>query len=193
MRLGEYEEQLRWNATARAFGPSSGYQQVQTAYHRAFGLAMLGNSADAVQAFDSASGGVPPVGAAWLVQAWKLHRSDILLLCGHQKAAASQARDAVELPVPVLHAPSLAGAFARWLALASEPGESNAVQRMLEDLSLRLFQFDTLDRVEVICARLSIGDGDPSGLQESLRSYVAGLPPASVSQLQRLGVFRMYH
>ena len=194
MRLGEYEEQLRWNSIAGGVATSTlGYQRVQTAFHRAFGLAMLGDSSAALQAFDSVSGGLPHSSPPWLVQAWRLHRADILLLCGHQKAALAQGREGVELPCPVLRAPSLAGAFARWLANASSGGEKDIARRVLSDLSLRLNQVDTLDRVEVICASWALGGQEDSGLETMLRSYVASLPAAAIIQLQRLGALQTNH
>jgi hypothetical protein len=63
--------------------------------------------------------------------------------------------------------------------------------RLLDDLSSGIDEFDMLDRVEIICGRLILGDRSRSHLEELLRSYLIGLPPAVSSQLQRLGVLRI--
>jgi hypothetical protein len=51
-------------------------------------------------------------------------------------------------------------------------------------------EFDTLDRVEVICARWILGDRGSSELEALLTTHLAGLPPAVVTQLKRLGAIR---
>jgi tetratricopeptide (TPR) repeat protein len=190
-RLGEYSEQLEWSNTAAQGSPSTRYQEVQVAYYRAFALAMLGDSASALQAFEALEFGHSPVGPPWLVQAWKLLRADILCLCGLHAAALAQARDGVALPHPVLHAPSFAGPFARWLALLSEKeGAARAARQVLDDLATKLSEFDTIDRVEITCARLIVGGSGKDNLNAQLGGYLAGLSPAVVAQLQRLGVLR---
>jgi tetratricopeptide (TPR) repeat protein len=190
LRLGEYRELLERSGMAAPVGAFSPYQEIQVAYYRAFAYSMLGDPNTAVQAFEALGTRQPPEGPAWLTQAWRLLRADILCLCGQRMAAIHQAREAVGLRQPVLHALSFAGAFARWLALSSEGQHSGTVRSMLGDLSRRMDELDTLDRVEVICARLIMGEGRGSDLEILLRKYLAGLPPAVAGQLQRLGVLR---
>ena len=191
LRLGQYREQLEWSSIAGANGPLSGYQQIQAVYFKSYALAMLGKTVEATNAFDAFTHGLAAGSPAWLVQAWRLHRADILYLCGYHAAAVEQAREAVEQP-PVLYAPSFAGAFARWLALASLREESGQEsRRLLKDLFSRLDGLDMLDRVELICGRLILGDETRSELEDLLRRYLMNLPPAVSTQLQRLGVLRL--
>jgi hypothetical protein len=182
---------LNWSSVARQSGPFSGYQRVQAAYYQAVGLAMLGKFSEALQLFDSPEAGLAARSPAWLVQAWGLHRADILYLCGCHTAAMAQGREAIGRP-PALHATSFAGAFARWLALVSVHDErSSGSCRVLDDLLSGIDELDMLDRVELICGRLILGDRSRSQLEELLRKYLISLPSAVSSQLQRLGVLRI--
>jgi tetratricopeptide (TPR) repeat protein len=191
LRLGEYHEQLNWSIVAGLSGQFSGYQRVQAAYYQSVGLAMLGKSSEALELFDSPDAGIAAGSPAWLLQAWGFHRADILYLCGCHAAALAQGREAIGYP-PGLHAPSFAGAFARWLALVSVHDDLTSEScRVLDDLSSRTDEFDMLDRVEIICGRLILGDRNRSHLEDLLRSYLIRLPPAVSSQLQRLGVLRI--
>jgi tetratricopeptide (TPR) repeat protein len=188
LRLGEYEEQLDWSKTAANAGPATGYQRVQALYYRAFALAMLGKGTEAIEAFDSPEAVVSAASPAWLTQAWRLHRADVLALSGERATALLQAKEAVQLPSPVLHAPSFAGSFARWLAIVSAvDGTRDASLRVLADLYSRLEELDTLDRVEVVCAQLIVGAQDKTSLQNLLIGHLAALPPSVSVQLRRLG------
>jgi hypothetical protein len=190
LRLGEYTELLEWSRQAAPLTMSSHYQEIQIAYYRSFALAMLGQGGGAMQEFESLEARIPAEGPSWLLQAWKLLRADILCLCGQTAAAVAQARDGVGLPHPVLHAHSFAGPFARWLALTGkEQGTSHTVS-IIDDLSHRLGELDTLDRVEVMCARLMLSQQGREELESLLREYLASLPPAVVGQLRRLGALK---
>ena len=189
-RLGEYAEQLMWSSIASMNGPFSGYQQIQAIYFQAYALTMLGRTGEAMEALESFHPGVAAGSPAWLVQAWRLHRADILYLCGKTAPALEQAREALGQP-PVLHAPSFAGPFARWLALVSLRQQWDFDGReLLKGLFSRIHELDMLDRVELICGRLILGDESRLQLEDQLRTYLADLPLAVTTQLQRLGALR---
>jgi hypothetical protein len=150
---------------------------------------MLGDSSGALQAMESMETRISPGGPAWQLQAWRLYCADILWLCDQQMAALAQAREAIGLPRTVLHATSYAGVYARWLALVSaKDGSSETPRRILEDLCSRMKEFDTLDRVEVIAARLILEGRRAADLEVLLRKYLLILPPAVAIQLRRLGL-----
>ena len=187
LRLGEYKELLEWTKHAAPEGLASRYQMIQASYYCAFALAMLGDSSGAIQEFESLDARIPPGGSAWLIQARQLLRADILCLCGERAAAAAQAREAVGVP-PVLHAPSFAGPFARWLALCADGKDPPELLPVLDELSSRMDELDLLDRVEVLCARRILGEASRVEIEDLLRSTLASLPPAVAGQLRRLGV-----
>jgi hypothetical protein len=100
----------------------------------------------------------------------------------------AQAREAINVGRPILHAPAFAGAFARWLAITMVHDHTSAEGlRVLEDLCSRVSELDTLDRVEVLCAQLVLGAHGRIELEHALTRYLAGLPPAVATQLKRLG------
>jgi tetratricopeptide (TPR) repeat protein len=190
LRLGEYDEQLEWSERA-AGAWFSRYQSLQVAYNRAFALAMRGDTKAAYQIFAATDPKIPEDSAPWLFQAWKLHRADILCLCGQRTAAMAQARAAIMWPDPVLYAPSFAGVFARWVALISqEEGVLYNARPILDELGCKPDEFDAVDRAEITCARLIAYDGENSEahLKAVLAEQLASLPPAVVTHLERLGV-----
>ena len=195
LRLGEYSEQLTWSKRAATINhPFSRYQELQAAYYHASALAMRGNATESLETFSTLDTRISSESPAWLTQAWKLLRADILCLCGQQAAAISQAREALVLPHPILRAPSFAGAFARWLALVAEKeGTLDEIHDHLDELERKLENFDAMDRVEITCAKLIANKSglDAGRLQGVLAGQLAELSPAVVTQLDRLCVLRI--
>jgi len=152
---------------------------------------MLGDSVNAMGMFGTLEPLIESETPAWFVQARRLFRSDILHLCGQPGAALAQAKEALCLPEATLHTLSFAGAFARWLALSVE-GQDNllATNRVLLNLSASTNQLDAIDRLEVACARLILGDVNRLELEGLLRNNLVALPGAVATQMQRLGVLR---
>jgi tetratricopeptide (TPR) repeat protein len=193
LRLGNYSENLKWSSRAAGIGCSR-YQSLQVAYYHAFGLAMRGDAREALQTIAAQESKIPSDGAPWLLQAWKLHRADILYLCGQQAAAMAQARDAIPWPKPVLHAASFAGAFARWLALvARDEGALHTIRPVLDELGSNPSDYDAVDRAEITCARLIAhgSEDDEDDLSRLLTKDLTKLPPAVVTHLARLGALRV--
>jgi tetratricopeptide (TPR) repeat protein len=190
LRLGEYREQLEWSSLANARDPFSGYQVIQAAYYYSFALAMLGRVTEALQVLDLRHAAIHEASPAWLVQAWRLHRADILYLCDNRAEALALGRTAVGQP-PTLYSTSFAGPFARWLALVSSRDEATLESRaVLEELLSRRDELDMLDRAEVVCGCLMVEERGRLDLESMLKSYLVGLPYAVTTQLQRLGMLQ---
>jgi hypothetical protein len=147
---------------------------------------MLSKKDAALEEIASLDARIPPGGPPWLTQARQLWGADILCLCGERTAAVIQAQEAIGMP-PTLYAPSFAGPFARWLALTSEEGSRAKFLSILSDLSGRLSELDSLDRVEILLARQLLGESRSVEVEDILRQNLARLPPAVAIQLRRLG------
>lgn len=190
LRLGEYSEVLEWSNNLIPTGAALRYQALQVSYYRSFALCMLGHTAKALHEFGTLESRLRPDGTPWLVQARGLLKADILCLSGHRVAAATQAREAIGLPNPVLYSLSFAGSYARWLALSSELQERGSVAPILADLATRMTELDTIDRAEVMCSRLILGVGTREELEDTLSRVLVDLPPAVAVQLGRLGLLK---
>jgi DNA-binding SARP family transcriptional activator/Cdc6-like AAA superfamily ATPase/tetratricopeptide (TPR) repeat protein len=194
LRLGEYADQLEWSKKATEVGsPGWGYRQVQLAYYHAFALAMTGETRAAIERFAADHSLIPIDSAPWLMQTSKLLRADILFICGQEGAAISQAKEGLEMPRPVLRSPFFAGTFARWLAVVAErEGLLDELRPHIAELGRKVDDFDALDRAEIICACLIVGDSGVASqtLEDRLRRQFAELPPAVITQLTKLGLIR---
>jgi tetratricopeptide (TPR) repeat protein len=194
-RLGNYGDQVAWSRRAAEKLDASfmGYNHVQAAYYGSFALAMRGEVRQALDVMSKAATGIPVSTPPWLVQAWNLARADILYLCGQPANAMSVAYEATGYPRPRLHATSLAGSFARWLALIGEtqPGVQIAAAS-IDQLYGKLDRFDALDQVEIVCARnlcpLVHQNQERRGVE--IEERMRRLPAAVGEQLRRLGMIR---
>jgi tetratricopeptide (TPR) repeat protein len=187
VRLGQYKDVLDLTDQVAPLGLSLRYQAIQVSYFRAFAFAMLGDTDAAMQEFASLDARIPPGGPAWLIQARQLMGADILCVCGKRSAAIAQAQDAIGTP-PTLHSPSFAGPFARWVAMTGEDRNHTESLSVLYELSGRLCELDSLDRVEILLARRILGEPRSAEMEKLLRQNLAGLPPAVAVQLRRLGM-----
>jgi DNA-binding SARP family transcriptional activator/tetratricopeptide (TPR) repeat protein len=189
LRLGEYSEQLEWSKKASGTGFSR-YQKLQVAYHQAFALALRGEVGEALLVVEGVDAAIPVESAPWLWQAWRLHRADILWLCGQHAEAMTRAHEAIDSPNPTLHASSFAGPFARWLALTSQENRTTAdAARILEEFSRNLKEFHAIDRAEITCARLLVCESAvvATDLKSILIRQLTALPPATATHLRKLG------
>jgi tetratricopeptide (TPR) repeat protein len=194
-RLGNYGEQILWSRRAdeRLGLVFTGYNHVQATYYNSFGLAMRGEVKEALQAMNRADSRISRDAAEWLIQAWRLARADILFMCGQSAAALAVAQQATHFPRPVLHAKSFAGSFARWLALIGVAGpESTVAGDSIDQLYNSLERYDTLDRLEILCARAMLAQdtAELMRMKTSIEEEFAGLPAAVGDQLRRLGIIQ---
>jgi DNA-binding SARP family transcriptional activator/tetratricopeptide (TPR) repeat protein len=193
LRLGEYERAIEWGTqVTRAFGFTfSGYLECIVTFCIGFSLAMRGNAKAAAEAVARLDDRIPPTAPGWVLQAWSLHKADILFLLGDQSRALQAGRQAIDSP-PVLKSSFFAGPFSRWLALTSKEPEDVingrvCIQGMLEDLD----RFDALDRVEVLCASVIFAQKAAQSTYERRRilaDKLAVLPDVTTAHLIRLGM-----
>jgi hypothetical protein len=152
---------------------------------------MRGEIKEALQAMNRADCRMSRDAAEWLLQAWRLARADILFMCGQPAAALAVAQQATHFPRPVLHAKSFAGSFARWLALigAADPGSPVAAD-CINHLYHSLANYDTLDRLEILCARTMLARDmtESAKMRIRIEKEFAVLPAAVGDQLKRLGM-----
>jgi type II secretory pathway predicted ATPase ExeA/tetratricopeptide (TPR) repeat protein len=194
-RLGEYREAIEWSrspdgiSTNPSFG---GYVECQTARHMGTCYALLGEAHKALQTIARFESRMPPSRSpAWMRQAWRLHKADILYYLGFRDDAFIAAEEAIE-PRRVLHNWAFAGAFARWVALtAKSTGQEDLGRVHIEQLVKNLEKFDALDQVEVLCALLLLScrtDNTSNHLTRSIKERLGRLPLPISEQLSLLGV-----
>jgi DNA-binding SARP family transcriptional activator len=192
LRLGEYERAVEWGTqTTRTFGPTfSGYLECIVTFCIGFSLAMRGDARGALEITSRLDSRIPPTAPPWVLQAWGLHKADILFLLGDRSRALLAGKEAVDIP-PVLESSFFAGPFCRWLALSSEAPQEVidgriCIQGMLQDLD----KFDALDRVEVLCASMILAHNGQSTDERRriLTKKLAELPDVTTKHLIRLGM-----
>ena len=127
------------------------------------------------------------------LQAWKLAKADVLLLCGKPAAALSVALDGTRYPQPVLCARAFAGPFARWLALIAVSDQESSIAAMcIEKLHDDLPRYDALDQVEILCARSLCHrlKREDESRRNQIEDRIRQLPSAVADQLKRLGMIQ---
>ena len=193
-RLGDYTTALEWSSHAAAtFGKQfAGYVECQATMFTSGSYALRGDFGKALEAIAHLESRIPDDVPAWLLQAWGLHKADILLLVGQHSDALTVGRRALGSGTPHLHSWFFAGPFSRWTALTSKGtcrhGDGRAcVSLLLDDL----LKCDALDQVEILCASNILGcaPGRATELRVSMEGKLASLPPAIAEQLSRLGMF----
>jgi hypothetical protein len=192
VRLGEYEGAVQWGAEAtRIFGLSfSGYLECIVSFCVGFSLAIRGDERGALEVMSRLDSRMPSTAPGWVLQAWALHKADILLLLGDHSRALLVGKQAVDVP-PVLKSSFFAGPFSRWVALTSKkPHEvvdgRVCIEGMLQDLD----RLDALDRVEVLCASFVLAQNGQSTYERRriLTQKLATLPDVTATHLIRLGM-----
>ena len=193
-RLGDYTTALEWSRRATAaFGRQfAGYVECQAAMFTSASYALRAEFGKALEAIAHLESRIPEEVPAWLLQAWGLHKADILFLMGQRSDAVAVGRRALGPGTPHLHSWFFAGPFSRWTALTSRGtcghGEGRACVSLLLD---ELHKYDALDQVEILCASNILGcaPGRATELRVSMERKLASLPPAIAEQLSRLGMF----
>lgn len=197
-RLGNVEEQLKFADRAAAIqGPPPslfGHQQIQFSRARAF--AILGRGSDALSALacgeTARMASVPP----YLIQSWRLHTADVLLMLGRSAEALRSGSLAVTGDLAEPRSEIFAGAYARWLARVTIAGG-----RSLEDarngiarLRAREQRLDRMDQVEVLNAKVWL-DHKSGSIDEVERSdmwrRIEELPIGALNELKLLGMLEL--
>jgi DNA-binding SARP family transcriptional activator/tetratricopeptide (TPR) repeat protein/Cdc6-like AAA superfamily ATPase len=193
-RVGEFDEAIQWSDLAMAtFGLQfAGYVECQTALYTGSSYALQGDYKKALCAVNHLDSRFPPTAPPWLVQAWGLHKADILQLSGQQSAALLVAHKALGKVSPLLYAHAFGGAFARWLAMVFKGGPSvETAREQIQHMLQRLERFDALDQVEILCSGESLECGSNLALENVktlIASKLAKLPAGTGQHLARLGL-----
>ena len=88
-----------------------------------------------------------------------------------------------------LHCSALAGSFARWLGItcANSILHQQAAAILL-DMETHLDDYDALDQVEILCARLQHGSEDIDGHLRDIHERMVRLPETALDPLRACGI-----
>jgi len=190
-RLGRYGDQLRSALNAVRTGQDSPiyFTIAQLAFCLAFPHAVMGRidkMRDAIDECDRRLGaGVDP----YVLQAWCLWKADILATAGLVDEAARVGAHAILDFDMRLLCSAVAGAFARWLAITcgNAPHQARAAS-ILADMESSLDNFDALDQIEILCARLQHGCEDVDRHLEQLQSRTSNVPETALVSVRACGI-----
>jgi DNA-binding SARP family transcriptional activator/tetratricopeptide (TPR) repeat protein len=190
-RLGDYNLQLEWaNRAPNAWGTDfGGFIEVQVAYNKGMSYGMLGLTQEVqetISALETRMEGNLP---AWVQQAWHLWKADLLMLMGQKAEALAMARLGVTRFGGLPLTSSLIGAFDRWLAATSKPGQERIDAKRIIGMHLdKLSEFDSVDQVEILCAALRSAEVGAERIRAegALRDRVRHAAPGLTTLLSRL-------
>jgi DNA-binding SARP family transcriptional activator/tetratricopeptide (TPR) repeat protein len=190
-RLGRYDDQLNYALDAGKSKPDLQLYLVQAQLGCCVGLAYAAmGRLDAMRAAINEwdyrlDDRVDP----YVRQAWCLWKADILASAGLFDEACSVGRQAVLSYDMRLLCSALAGPFARWLAItcADHPYQERAAS-ILSEMEAELDSFDTLDQIEILCARLQHGCNDVDRHLVELQERVRQVPDTALAQLRVCGI-----
>jgi len=154
-RLGNIQEQIdRAREAITASGPEEwGICLLSAAYDHGLGLAASGRAAEAESTmadFDSRFDRRRP---AWVQQAWKLCKADVLALAGIERQAFSAGRVGTSGELKDLHHDCFAGPYARWVAFSGiRTGTAAGALARLECHVENLERHDAKDQAEILTA-----------------------------------------
>ena len=156
-RLGDYELQLEWaNRAPNAWGSDfGGFVEVQIAYNKGMSYGMQGRVQEVENTIVALETRMEKNLPGWIQQAWYLWKADLVMLMGRKSEAQALARSGISRFGGLPLSSSFVGAFDRWLAATSQPGEERSKARQLIGTHLnRLPEFDSVDQFEILCAAL---------------------------------------
>jgi tetratricopeptide (TPR) repeat protein len=191
-RLGEYREAIQWSQNAlRSIAPQfSGYFECMTGLYSGGSYAILGDYKNAMEAVERVDVRLSDTVPAWMKQAWGLHKADIQLMLGQVSKACHTAREALGPGRGLLYSSFFGGPFARWTALIARVGSNESeAMALLSEMTRTLDTYDTMDQVEILCARGILQRRLPSNPNQGdplIQEKLAHLPPAVTEQLTRL-------
>jgi tetratricopeptide (TPR) repeat protein len=190
-RLGRYEDQLNCarDGLRSCQDHPMDYSEVQLISSLASALAVLGRHVEmrtVVAEFDDrVSRGLEP----YLRQAWQLRKADVLAAAGLIDEATRVGSEAVLSYDMELLCSALAGAFARWLAIScSDSSLRDQATLVLSDMVAKLDEYDTLDQIEILCARLRYGCDHVDRHLEDLHARTRQVPETALACLHVCGI-----
>jgi len=186
-RLGRYDDQLicAENSPAPAAGSAPVFTDIHTAFSMAFAHALQGRITklrEVIRGCEERLGLHVP---DYITQSWHLWKADALTLAGlHQEAfqAATQAVCGYRLR---LERSSLAGVFARWVALTAIGSNFESEAReIFEGLVGQLNEYDALDQVEILCAQAYCERSLTSKTRDEICWRIRQLPFSALAPLR---------
>jgi tetratricopeptide (TPR) repeat protein len=185
-RLGRYEDQFNCASDTLRFCQDHrmDYTEVQLISSLASALAALGRLdgmwAVVAECDERIKAGVEP----YLRQAWQLWKADVLATAGILDEALQVGSEAVLFYDMKLLCSALAGPFARWLAIScgDSPFHDQAAS-VLADMVAKLDEYDTLDQIEILCARLRHGCDNVDHHLERLQERTSQVPETALACL----------
>jgi tetratricopeptide (TPR) repeat protein len=193
-RVGDYRTMEIWAERALVHFASGGdpWRSLRTCGRIAWALGMRGDISRALQRLSEVPIARPETSRAWVAQADGLLRADIYVICGEPDRAVAQASDTLEATGMLPLSRAYSGTVARW---AAKTGRSGAVRcearALLERMTAEVAQYDAMDQVEVLSARIWQLEQEGVDWQEgraALREGLRKLPEAMEHQLRRLQI-----
>lgn len=190
-RLGRHEDQLRCATSgprSSALGIAN-FTDVHLASSIAFAHGAEGRIAAMREAINTIEERLGPHVPRSITQSWYLWKADILTVAGLRQEARSTAEYAVRGYHLRIESRALTGTFARWAAITCLGTEAEqGVRELLSDLDCHLQDYDALDQVDILCARLYCGWAAPSEYRERILSRISRLPVAALAPLRASGL-----
>ena len=189
-RLGRYDDQLACALRCQAPGPEDGvsFVDMQLAIAIAFANATQGNIRRMRHAFDGCERRFAPHTERLTTQSWLLWKSDVLAVAGLPDEALRSAQRAVHGYEMRLECSALAGVFARWTALTCGSSNLEEARDLLDHLDTNLHDYDALDQVEILCAKVYCGRGNVEQLAERIQARLRSLPDSALLPLRASGI-----
>jgi tetratricopeptide (TPR) repeat protein len=190
-RLGRYEDQLACalnaSKTNRALNLYFTHAQLNSSL--ALSLAALGRLDSMRLAVDECDRRLHAGVDTYIRQAWFLWKADALAVAGLFEEASRVGAHAILGYDMQLLCTTVAGAFARWLAVTcDEPPHRERAAIILSEMEADLESFDALDQIEVLSARLWHGCDDVEWHLEELHKRTNLMPETALVSLRVCGI-----
>jgi hypothetical protein len=125
----------------------------------------------------------------YVSQSWLLWKADILATAGLNEEAAQVGLQAIADYGMKLHCSTMAGPFARWLAITCIDSDLHQqAAALLLEMEEHLDDYDALDQVEILCARLQHGCDDIEEHLQALQERTGQLPESALVTLRACGI-----
>jgi DNA-binding SARP family transcriptional activator/tetratricopeptide (TPR) repeat protein len=190
-RLGRYEDQLRCASIGPRGGPDEPitFTDVHLAASLVLAYAAEGRLTRMWGVIEECDRRIQRCADAYIAQSWLLWKADSLATAGLLEEATRVGGLAVSTFRMELTCSALAGSFARWLAITSEQssGQVEAAE-ILAEMESHLEDYDALDQVEILCARLQLGTDDIEGHLQRIHERMAQLPDTALGPLRACGI-----
>ena len=190
-RLGRYEDQLLCALSSPKPNPSDPltFTDVHLACSLAFPHAAQGRLGRMREAIDECERRLGREVDAYISQSWHLWKADILATAGMYEEASRVGREAVCGHDLMLHCTTLAGVYARWLAVSCMgTQQQDRGAHVLRNMEERLDDYDALDQVEILCARLYYGCENIEKHLQEIQWRITALPDTALVPLRASGI-----